>query len=184
MKGPIKGGYKLTELRDMAITYFGLSQAEADKIDKKQGFCDHITKSLGLAIRFNHADGSNMGSKSTDNKNINGNNFNDDDIYPADRNIELCSRPTSRGGLSSKDLKHIAGTKLGIDISGKSKDELCDLIKQKITEIANANPDDELRQNSTAAELRAVRVEDVTKSEKDTGSIGELPLSEVDNLKL
>ncbi len=178
MKGPTKGGYKLTELRDMAITYFGLSQAEADKIDKKQGFCDHISKALGLAIKFNGDDGS-AGSMSGDN----GINMKDGEIYPADRNIELCARPTSRGGLSSKDLKHIAGTKLGIDISGKSKEELCGLIKQKMIEIANAPPEEE-RQNSATAELRAARVEDALKSEKETGSIGELPIADVDNLNL
>jgi hypothetical protein len=181
MKGPTKGGYKLTELRDMAITYFGLSQAEADKIDKKQGFCDHISKALGLAIKFNAAEGSNAGSKSADNAI---NNMKDNEIYPPDRNIELCARPTSRGGLSSKDLKHIAGTKLGIDISGKSKEELCGLIKQKMIEIANAPSVDEERQNSVTAELRAARVEDAQKSEKETGSIGELELAEVDKLNL
>ena len=107
----------------------------------------------------------------------------DGEIYPADRNIELCSRPTSRGGLSSKDLKHIAVTKLGIDISGKSKEELCGLIKQKMIEIANAPPEEE-RQNSATAELRAARVDEAMRSEKDTGSIGELNLVDVDNINL
>jgi hypothetical protein len=178
MKGPTKGGYKLTELRDMAITYFGLSQAEADKIDKKQGFCDHITKALGLAIKFNPADGSNAAGS-----NINDLNLRDGELYPADRNIELCARPTSRGGLSSKDLKHILGTKLGIDYSGKSKEEMCEMVKQKMIEIANAPPEEE-RRNSATAELRATKVGEAQKSDKDTGLIGELPIADVDNLNL
>ena len=179
MKGPTKGGYKLTELRDMAITYFGLSQAEADKIDKKQGFCDHITKALGLAIKFNAAEGSNatgnrIGSDEIGNK--------DGEIYPADRNIELCSRPTTRGGLSSRDLKTILITKLGIDYTGKSKEEMCELVKKKMIEIANAPSSTEELRNSATAELRATKVDDAKKSEKDTGLIGELPLADIDNI--
>ena len=181
MKGPTKGGYKLTELRDMAITYFGLSQAEADKIDKKQGFCDHITKALGLAIKFNAAEGSNTAGDGIGSDEI---GFKEGEIYPADRNIELCARPTSRGGLSSKDLKHILTTKLGIDYSGKSKEEMCELVKKKMIEIANAPLDAEERRNSATADLRSAKVDEAHKSEKDTGLIGELPLADVDKLKV
>ena len=181
MKGPTKGGYKLTELRDMAITYFGLSQAEADKIDKKQGFCDHITKALGLAIKFNGVEGSNATGNGIGSDEI---GYKDGDIYPADRNIELCARPTSRGGLSSKDLKHILGSKLGIDYSGKSKEEMCELVKQKMIEIANTPPDAAERRNSATAELKAAKVDEAQKSDKDTGLIGELDLVDVDKLNL
>ena len=178
MKGPTKGGYKLTELRDMAITYFGLSQAEADKLDK-QGMCSHITKAIGLAIKFD-ADGSDPGSGSGDETGIP-----DSEIYPSDRNIELCARPTSRGGLSSKDLKKIVGTKLGIDITGKSKEEMCEIIKQKMIEIANApEPNEAERKNSATDELRKARVVEVQKSEKDTAAIGELDLTDVDKINL
>ena len=175
MKGPTKGGYKLTELRDMAITYFGLSQAEADKIDKKQGFCDYITKALGLAIKFNQNDGS-------DNNSDEGMNANTE-IYPPDRNIELCTRSINRGGISSNDLKNILRNKLGIDITGKSKEDMCKLVKEKMIEIANTPTDDEPR-NSATAELRTARVDDVQKSEKETGLIGELPLADIDKLNL
>ena len=181
MKGPTKGGYKLTELRDMAITYFGLSQAEADKIDKKQGFCDHITKALGLAIKFNAAEGSNAVGDGIGSDEI---GFKEGEIYPADRNIELCARPTSRGGLSSKDLKHILTNKLGIDYSGKNKEEMCELVKKKMIEIANTPLDTEERRNSATAELRATKVDEAQKSDKDTGLIGELPLADVDKLNL
>ena len=178
MKGPTKGGYKLTELRDMAITYFGLSQAEADKLDK-QGMCSHITKAIGLAIKFD-ADGSDPGSGSGDETGIP-----DGEIYPPDRNIELCARPTSRGGLSSKDLKKIVGTKLGIDITGKSKEEMCEIIKQKMIEIANApEPNEAERKNSATDELRAAKVDEAQKSEKDTAAIRELELKDVEKINL
>jgi hypothetical protein len=178
MKGPTKGGYKLTELRDMAITYFGLSQAEADRLDK-QGLCSHITKAIGLSIKFD-ANGSNTNSGSGDETGIH-----DGEIYPTDRNIELCTRPTSRGGLSSKDLKKIVGTKLGIDITGKSKEELCEIIKQKMIEIANAAPEEEnTRANSATEELRAAKVDEAKKSVKDTGLIGELELKDVEKINL
>jgi len=73
---------------------------------------------------------------------------------------------------------------LGIDYSGKSKEEMCELVKQKMIEIANTPPDAAERRNSATAELKAAKVDEAQKSDKDTGLIGELDLVDVDKLNL
>lgn len=133
--GPTKGGYKLTELREMAITYFGLSQ-EAALPMSKEALCGHIMSQLNAK-----PDNNVLGGLAT--KDI-------DAIYPANRDVDLCAKPTGRGGISKKKVNEIATKYFNIDIRGKSKSVLCGMIKKelnalkqkKTSDIANPTPID------------------------------------------
>ena len=119
--GPTKGGYKLTELREMAITYFGLSQEDALPMSK-EALCGHIMTQLN--------------AKPSDDDVLAGLAAQDvDAIYPANRDVELCAKPTGRGGISKKKVNKIATKYFNIDIRGKSKSVLCGMIKKELTAL-------------------------------------------------
>jgi hypothetical protein len=119
--GPTKGGYKLTELREMAITYFGLSQEEALPMSK-EALCGHIMTQL------NAKPGEDAVLEGLAAQDI-------DSIYPANRDVELCAKPTGRGGISKKKVNEIATKYFNIDIRGKSKSVLCGMIKKELTAL-------------------------------------------------
>jgi hypothetical protein len=115
--GPTKGGYKLTELREMAITYFGLSQADAQPMSK-EALCGHIMTQLNAKPAGDTLEGLAIQDVES--------------IYPANRDVELCAKPTGRGGISKKKVNEIATKYFNIDIRGKSKSVLCGMIKKEI----------------------------------------------------
>lgn len=110
LNGPKKGGYKLNDLRDLLITYKGLNETEAYNMNKEE-LCKIIKPDL-------------LDYKNIDNENI----------YPANKNINYCEKPVNRGGLKKKKLNEIAA-KLNIDIQGKKKPVLCNLIREKIKDL-------------------------------------------------
>lgn len=125
--GPTKGGYKLTELREMAITYFGLSQEEALPMSK-EALCSHIMTQLNAKPEDDDV----LGGLATQDV---------DSIYPANRDVELCAKPTGRGGISKKKVNEIATKYFNIDIRGKSKSVLCGMIKKELTVLKQKKAD-------------------------------------------
>jgi hypothetical protein len=137
--GETKGGYKFTELRDMAITFFGLDEEKAKGM-LKDDLCDYIIP----IISGKSAPGTTMENKSdiiSEANNQPHRKFVDpDDIYPASKNINLCDKPIKRGGLQRKDVTNIAMRYFGIeDASSRPKEELCGLIKEGIEKIKTEN---------------------------------------------
>jgi hypothetical protein len=118
--GPTKGGYKLTELREMAITYFGLSQTDALPMSK-ESLCGHIMTQLNAKPAGDTLEGLVIQDV--------------DSIYPANRDVELCAKPTGRGGISKKKVNEIATKYFNIDIRGKSKSVLCGMIKKELSTL-------------------------------------------------
>ena len=110
-EGPKRGGYKLTELRNILVTYFNLDITEADDMNKVE-----LCKYLNTEIKKNLIKPENL----------------DENIYPDNLNIKYCSYPESSGGISKKKLQEIINNNLDIDIKGKNKKELCDLIYNHI----------------------------------------------------
>lgn len=169
--GPTKGGYKLTELREMAITYFGLTQSEALPLSK-EALCSHILTQLNAKPSSEQLEG--LAGQDVD------------AIYPANRDVDLCAKPTGRGGISKKKVNEIATKYFDIDIRGKSKTTLCNLIKKEITDL-------KLRRASTTAD-KPVSVEagvgsggediSVKQSAKSASKLSNLDPSSVDTIKI
>jgi len=67
-------------------------------------------------------------------------------IYPGD--IDLCTETPKKGGLNLSNVKKIAEKNFNINIENKNKEELCNLIndkliKLKIKKIEKHNDDEE-----------------------------------------
>ena len=110
LNGPKKGGYKLNELRDLVITYLGIEEEKAYNMDKNQ-LCKLIQPVKSDTVILE--------------------DIKSDEIYPVGKNVNLCEKPVNRGGINKTKLNNIA-TKLGIEIAGKKKPELCKLIRNKL----------------------------------------------------
>jgi hypothetical protein len=112
LNGPKKGGMKLNELRDLLVTYGKISEEEAYASDKLK-LCKLIKPDID------------------ENKSLN-----DEEIYPSNKNINLCEKPINRGGIKKTLLNEIA-KKLDIDISNKKKNVLCNMIRKKIEKMSD-----------------------------------------------
>lgn len=136
-KGETKGGYKFTELREMAITFFGLDEAKARDMDKP-ALCQYIIPRLSGKqedyTQLAHAD-----NESPDNMTHKYKYIDPDEVYPANKNINLCSKPIKRGGLGVGVVKKIARKYFGIDTQNKDKSQLCDIIKDRIEQLIKTN---------------------------------------------
>jgi hypothetical protein len=133
INGPKKGGYKLNELRDLVITYLGISEDKAYTMDKNQ-LCMLIKPKTDTSI---------LEVKPTI------------ELYPSGKNINLCEKPVNRGGINKTKLNNIA-TKLGIEIASKKKNELCKLIRDKINYIKSQRKHENKKEftlSSTHADL-------------------------------
>ena len=144
-KGESKGGYLLRDLKEIAATYFGLSEEDIkEKNFQKKEICEHISKII-KQIKNAADDGNILIEKEKENdKNIRKENEKDigkdtdkkgekNMIYT--RDIKLCKDTPNRGGIGMKELKRIAIDNFGIDIQQKSKDQICDAIEHKLKAI-------------------------------------------------
>ncbi len=136
-KGETKGGYKFTELREMAITFFGLDEAKARDMDKP-ALCKYIIPRLS-GKQDDYQQPINNNNESPDNTTYTHKYIDPDDVYPVNKNINICSKPIKRGGLSISAVKKIARTYFGIDTHNKDKRLLCDLIKDGIEQLVKTN---------------------------------------------
>lgn len=137
--GETKGGYKFTELRDMAITFFGLDEEKAKGM-LKDDLCDYIIPIIsGKAAPGEIQDptaNSDINNIATAKRKY----VDPDDIYPVGKNINLCAKPIQRDGLPRKEVTTIAMRYFGIeDASSRSKEELCKIIKDGIEKIKEEN---------------------------------------------
>lgn len=134
--GETKGGYKFTELRDMAITFFGLDEEKA-KTMLKDDLCDYIIP----FVTGKTLDTATLDNENKDNTDLPKRKYIDlDDIYPVGKNVNLCSKPIQRDGLPRKEVTKIAMRYFGIeDASSRSKEELCGIIKEGIEKIKAEN---------------------------------------------
>lgn len=110
LNGPKKGGYKLNRLRNMVSTNMNIPFSKTNNMNK-----DTLCKLI----------------KPDDKETI---DYKTNEIYPSNKNINLCEKPVNRGGINKTKLNAIA-TNLNIDIVGKKKPELCRLIRNKMAVI-------------------------------------------------
>lgn len=136
LNGPKKGGYKLNTLRELVETYLDIK--DASKMSKEQ-LCEYILPNKTIEIT----------------------EFEDLEIYPADKNINLCSKPVNRGGINKTKLNAIA-SKLNISIAGKKKKELCKLIKEKIEKLKDVESNTSISKKDDVDSLLLEDSEDIT----------------------
>lgn len=117
IESPTKGGYGLNELRDMGISYFGITEDEANKMNKQQ-LCDTIIPHVLKGRELIKADATS--------------------IYPSNKNIEFCNLPEKKGGLNKITLNDIVKKYFNTDIKGKSKGDLCKIISDGINKLASS----------------------------------------------
>jgi hypothetical protein len=124
--GEKKGGYKLQELRELGVQHYGLSVEKANEMSKEQ-LCDYIVPIVKKE--------KNMGEG-----NIIENIKETEDLSSVyKKNIDACAKSKKRGGYSRKELINIAIHKFGLKITNDMlKEEICKLVKDKITVIKNA----------------------------------------------
>ena len=135
--GQTKGGYKLTELRDMAITFFGLDEKTAYNMSK-DSLCNYIIPIVTGTALSTVTQGPDDTEEGVDG--LTAKKYVDiDTIYPKNKNINLCTKPIKRGGLRKADVNMIAKKYFGINIIGKSKKELCKLIQAGVENIKKTN---------------------------------------------
>jgi hypothetical protein len=137
LNGPKKGGYKLNELRDLVITYLGYTEEKAYSMDKNQ-LCKLIKPKTDTKL---------LEIKATN------------ELYPVGKNINLCEKPVNRGGINKTKLNNVA-TKLGIEIAGKKKPELCKLIRNKINYIRTQRKKEDKREFTLSSEVTDLIKED------------------------
>lgn len=151
LMGPSKGGYSLGDLRDMAITHFGLSEARALQMNKTK-LCDYIILQLyadgtessdNIATLGDIDDIGNSDSTSSildvpgpKNSALEGLLIEEGDLYPRDKNIDHCANSRGRGGLSKTQVTALAA-RLKIKAEGRSKEDICNMIRDKILTYQN-----------------------------------------------
>lgn len=118
-----KGGYYKKDLVEMAINYFNLDENEAGKMSKDD-LCNYIIPKIKKIKKELESTASSV-SKSISMTSSHVNYY-----YPG--NLARCKDVPGRGGFNIRKLKEIALKNFNIDIKGKSKDELCDLIEDKV----------------------------------------------------
>lgn len=172
-EGQTKGGYKLTELQDMAITFFGLDKTKADGMLKKE-LCDYIIPKLSnnYAGGVDADDtGINSIAPTIDTKQPIRKLVNPDDIYPSGHNINLCSKPIKRGGLSKSAVTKLARKYFGIDTSTvKDKATLCTMIKEGIEKLKTENRD-QLKQEQLLTKRRDAPAESIIDNKEHIGQL-------------
>jgi hypothetical protein len=125
-KGDRGGGYYLTQLRKMAINYFGMESNKAKIANKKQ-LCAHIKPILMSEIKKN-ATSQNTSSTPS--------NIKLSKVYL--KNPIYCDKGPKSGGYDIKELKRIAHKYFGISPEITRKEELCKEIKTALDEEALA----------------------------------------------
>jgi hypothetical protein len=123
-KGESKGGYSLHELQEMAINYFDLAEDKAKAMPKPE-LCNHISRVIKKIKKMDIDDENKVTGVSREG----GVNY----IYP--RDMAQCKETPNRGGMGSKELKVVAKENFGLDVEGKSKEEICDAIEGKLVDI-------------------------------------------------
>lgn len=162
--GPSKGGYGLSELRDMAITHFGLSESQALQMGKSH-LCDFIIPQLENGMDSddinNNSDTTSTYNTTMPTHTVKGNALEglmieEGDLYPRDKNLDNCANSRGRGGLSKKQVVAVAA-RLKIDLEGHNKAELCGLIKEKIQQYRDSgyNPDDKRKKINSPDDIKA-----------------------------
>lgn len=193
--GETKGGYKFTELRDMAITFFGLDE-EAAKGMLKDDLCNYIIPIImGKSVVGFDAESGLKSDLKSDIKSGIDNNANNigmpkykyidpDEIYPPNKNINLCSKPIKRDGLSKTEVNNIARRYFGIDTSGKSKEELCGLIKEGIERIKAENELIDKQDKQLITRKDMPKESDVIQLGKKIDLLKDMKVDTIDDIKL
>ena len=148
INGESKGGYSWPKLKDIAITYYGLTEDEIKEKDyKKEDLCKYISKIINKKEQNlekqdleNPARKTDFKNNSNNENNENNENSKDEDNDNSDKDytmkyngdIKLCNETPKRGGLSLSKVKKIAEKNFNIDIQNKNKKELCSLIEDKL----------------------------------------------------
>lgn len=126
-KGDKGGGYYLTQLRKMAINYFGMEPEKA-KIANKKDLCTFIKPILNAEIKKQGATYYSSSAKS---------NVKLSKVYL--KNPLYCEKGPKSGGYDIKELKHIAYKYFGIKPDINKKEELCQEIRTALEAEALAN---------------------------------------------
>ena len=126
-KGDKGGGYYLTQLRKMAINYFGM-EAETAKNANKKELCAFIKPILNAEIKRQGATYYSSSTKS---------NVKLTKVYL--KNPQYCEKGPKSGGYDIKELKHIAYKYFGIRPEITRKEDLCQEIRNALEGEALAN---------------------------------------------
>jgi hypothetical protein len=126
-KGDKGGGYYLTQLRKMAINYFGMEPDRAKNANKKE-LCSYIKPILNSEIKRQGATYYSSSTKS---------NVKFSKVYL--KNPLYCEKGPKSGGYDVKELKHIAYKYFGIRPEITKKEELCQEIRNILETDALAN---------------------------------------------
>lgn len=135
MESENKGGYYKKDLVEMAINYFNLNENDAGRMSKKD-LCTYLIPKIKKIKKELESTASSV-SKSISMTSSHVNYY-----YPG--NLAKCKDVPGRGGFNIRKLKEIALKNFNIDIKGRSKDELCDLIEDKVKTIQLDNDRDEI----------------------------------------
>ena len=114
LEGPSKGGYTLSQLKNIGITYFNIPESKGSKMNKQQ-LCDNIIPQVMKEKRKINID--------------------TEKIYPDNKNIDLCNLTEKKGGLGKIQLNDIARKYFNIDTKGKSKDDLCNIVREELEKL-------------------------------------------------
>lgn len=126
-KGDKGGGYYLTQLRKMAINYFGMEPEKAKNANKKE-LCAFIKPIINSEIKKQGATYYSSSAKS---------NVKLAKVYL--KNPLYCEKGPKSGGYDIKELKHIAYKYFGIRPEINKKEELCEEIRNSLNAEALAN---------------------------------------------
>ena len=174
-EGEKKGGYGINELKNIAITYYGLGEDEV-KDYKKPELCKVIRKTLNRIRKAKDAETyleTNTSKVETKTNNTMDTMDNNSDLYnmkyPGD--IHLCNESPKKGGINYSKLKHIAENNFNIDITNiTKKEELCKLIKNKLDlELINKVKDTKMnkKENTIDEDVEEEEDEDEEDDEDD-----------------
>ena len=142
--GESKGGYTKSKLKDIAITYFDITENEIKSRGyEKEDLCKYISKIINNIKKTK--DGK-EGSDSEESESESGNKKSSKDnledakynmTYPGD--IKLCNETPNKGGFNLIKVKQIAENHFNIDTKHKKKNEICDLITEKLNTTSKKN---------------------------------------------
>lgn len=145
--GEKKGGYKLQELRELAVQHYSLDSTNASNMSKEQ-LCEYLTPLINVQDKTY-----NQGVPI------------EEPYLAYKKNIDLCVKSKKRGGYGRKELIDIANKKMGLHITNDMlKDEICKKVKARIEELKAAKTSDERpiaskKQILVSKRIRTLRLE-------------------------
>jgi hypothetical protein len=169
IESPTKGGYGLNELRDMGISYFGITEDDANKMNKQQ-LCDAIIPQVLKGRELIKMDTTS--------------------IYPSNKNIELCNLSEKMGGINKIKLNDIVRKYFNTDTKGKSKTDLCKIVSDGIKKLTSSTipnntttiPNNDVIQETNMKTTNSIKKLIISKRNNNISSEYKLNMDNISNL--